>query len=1410
MKRYLLLAAMFLLAAVGHSTTWYVTTGGSDSNPCTLASPCATPTHAFNSVAAPGDTVNVGPGVYSYGSSAAIFSTAGTAGNPITVTCATRGTCRITNTVTGNATVVEMNNNYQIFDGFEVTNTGAGNNLGIYVTGHDVSLTRNTIHDIQTDCSSSGGGGVQIAVSNLTNIVIDSNQVYNISWVSGAPKCASTVVQTDGILAEQTGFTTTTTITNNLIYNTSGGWGIATSTNALIAHNTIFNTVNGGVVVNNAPSGAAVEDNIIVYTGLLASDSNFYGGACAIQNGTASTTTYGHNELSNNHGGNYGTGFGCSGSGLNTGDIAVDPAGGTVFVNWQQNGSGNYHELSSSPTVSAGTNVGVTHDFDGHVRPTAGYDMGAFQYGVVTGIALSPNGGVVIANGSPGITFLPTCTFTIGPPAPCPAPVWDTPTDALLTANGGSVAGGVLTWSNGYQPNDTSLFPFGAQTAIGVIHGCDSSSGTKYCDFAQVLALESPSGTINIYPTPSPGFYQNIQLSSSYYTADLVVGSTAAIGTGFQWAGSGYYNPIQFACTWSSSNNAIATITRYGLVTGVSPGTVTVSCNIALGPGVTIDNTVSNAGQTWTFNVISPTPSNQIWYIRPDGGTPYYSAGQTPSGQCDGKHDASYASTGGTGVNQPCAFDNFRDGWADEVTANSYGLAGSQNMLYGAGDTVIIRQKTGGYNLGLDQLAPAYGGSATVPINCGNPDCFMPTIPSGAPIATATGYSINLGVATISATNTLSAGNVVKLGFASAPFGGANYTVMSAGLSSSQFEVLITAPNVSFTSAAGVVVRPTRILGENYAACSADSSKTQLNLSWATLNGISILDSQFVDVECVYITQAASCGTGGGGFAPNNCKNSNLNYGWSGVRESAFSSNDTLTNIFIDGVGFEGVSGATGAGLVFDHLHIRGAPFTGIDMDDTPYGGISNISVAGGLTMTNSIIEFTGCTEEKPIVHNYPFIQCIGQNGGGQGDGFGTASTTGTWVFDHDIFRFNLQDGLDLLHSGMQNLSVTNSQGYGSIGNQFKLGSNTGNGNFTNNYGLSNCQRSAFTIGDEPSSGVNTTDICRASATGPLLWLWFAYGTYTAYNNTFLGYAPTAVTYECDYGSDNCSGANTAFVNNVINGWATASGYNGGANMGALCALNIFARNNCNGTLTRYPANQGFAARSNNVYNGMGSCPLTTLSTETCNNSPTSSLPGFSYNQSTNTLPYTLAGESLMDPFNFPSNYNGTYLVGTAQGVYPASGSSLISAFGVAVSGLLVDSIGYTYANPPSIGYLQFQSGTPTASQPTASPTPGTYGSTQSVTLSTTTSGGVICYTITGATPTATTAGTCDGSPTQTYTGAITVSTTTTIKAITTAVGFLNSSVGSFTYTIGVAAPTGLTGGIGTTLLGGAGVTLQR
>ncbi len=92
-----------------------------------------------------------------------------------------------------------------------------------------------------------------------------------------------------------------------------------------------------------------------------------------------------------------------------------------------------------------------------------------------------------------------------------------------------------------------------------------------------------------------------------------------------------------------------------------------------------------------------------------------------------------------------------------------------------------------------------------------------------------------------------------------------------------------------------------------------------------------------------------------------------------------------------------------------------------------------------------------------------------------------------------------------------------------------------------------------------------------------------------------------------------------------------------------------------------------------------------------------------------------------------------------------------------------------------------------TVATPTFSPAAGTYLGTQTVTLGDTTSGATIFYTLDGSQP-----GTTAGGSTKQYSGALTVSSTETIKALATASGMTTSGTASATYTIEsqVATPT--------------------
>jgi hypothetical protein len=141
----------------------------------------------------------------------------------------------------------------------------------------------------------------------------------------------------------------------------------------------------------------------------------------------------------------------------------------------------------------------------------------------------------------------------------------------------------------------------------------------------------------------------------------------------------------------------------------------------------------------------------------------------------------------------------------------------------------------------------------------------------------------------------------------------------------------------------------------------------------------------------------------------------------------------------------------------------------------------------------------------------------------------------------------------------------------------------------------------------------------------------------------------------------------------------------------------------------------------------------------------------------------------------------------TTDGSTPTSTTGTLYAGPVTISTTTtLQAIAYESGfNNSSVTSATYTISLPQAAAPTFSPAGGTYTSAQSVTISTSTSGASIRYTTDGSTPTSTT-GTL-------YAGPVTISATTTLKAIAYESGFTNSSVTSATYTISqpqAAAPT--------------------
>ena len=143
----------------------------------------------------------------------------------------------------------------------------------------------------------------------------------------------------------------------------------------------------------------------------------------------------------------------------------------------------------------------------------------------------------------------------------------------------------------------------------------------------------------------------------------------------------------------------------------------------------------------------------------------------------------------------------------------------------------------------------------------------------------------------------------------------------------------------------------------------------------------------------------------------------------------------------------------------------------------------------------------------------------------------------------------------------------------------------------------------------------------------------------------------------------------------------------------------------------------------------------------------------------------------------------GANLYYTTDGSVPTSGSALYVGPVTVSQGETLSAIaiapGFTNSGVASAAYTIGAGGgggEPAAAPPTFSPTAGIYTSVQTVTISDTTPGAAIYYTLDGSQP---------SSASTQYVTPITVSATETINAIAIASGFPNSGVASAAYTIG-------------------------
>ncbi|WP_260736837.1 Ig domain-containing protein [Tunturiibacter lichenicola] len=473
---------------------------------------------------------------------------------------------------------------------------------------------------------------------------------------------------------------------------------------------------------------------------------------------------------------------------------------------------------------------------------------------------------------------------------------------------------------------------------------------------------------------------------------------------------------------------------------------------------------------------------------------------------------------------------------------------------------------------------------------------------------------------------------------------------------------------------AGTATQHTRILGQNYAACSSGgvtsrSQLTQIFGGFGVTEALNLTGAKYVDVECLEITRHSQCIAFGSPAVPPSCVSGSADdYDSDGIHTDNTTHDLLMQDLWIHGHIGRGIKGPIGGLVTCLRCDIAYNGGAGWDFDD----GNATPMVNGNWQFLYSTIEWSGCNQEYPIVHTIPVISCYSQSTGGYGDGVGTPHGTGlSATIDHSKFIYNTQDGLDFGHidtGGPYTLSITNSIAYSNNGGTFKIGGNFGTATITNNVSIGDCDRMAYPITGTPSTyNTNLEDFCRAGDAFPFDFR--QNSNYTISNNTIVTYAPTIFDISCwdapgQGGNNNgCGGATLNFHDNIVVGYDNPATYPLGSQQGGPGAW-YFQEAAPNGSTSGTVI--GTINRSNNIYYGIGhgfTCP-TGYANEKC------VTPDF-INQPAGTSTTFTPAE--LDNFNFN-----------------LSSGSAADGTGITYTGILsVDYNGVKRPNPPSIGAVE-------------------------------------------------------------------------------------------------------------------------
>ena len=715
-------------------STYWVSPSGNDSNAGSASSPFATLQHSMMSLK-PGDTLDVEPGTYTGfiagwdstpASSGDPYGTIdGTAGHPITIQAdpnAAPGSVVINSRDNETAVGIDLEPgcDYVTIKGFTVDGTGStittssNKGYGIKVTGNNDQVIGNTvknmigaciagIHDdggnnaiiqgntitgVQSGGDATKGHGIYVAdaagVQVLGNIIHDN--AYIGIHINGDPNTVSNamiagnVIYNNGQNAINADGLQSSIIENNLIYNYAGygiclyyGDSSGPSSNNIIVNNTIYSGTStgtgGSIRILDASTGNTILNNI-----LLDSSAVVYRISADSQSGTVSNYNIvpnGAQVQSEDTGRNESFSQWQSSTGQDHNSLAATAA--QLFVNPSAN---NYQELSTSPSIGAGTSTDApSRDILGNPRPNSnGYDIGCYEYETSTPSApavtsLSPTsgpaaGGTLVTiigtgfTGAPVVDFGTTAatgvTVVNSSKITAVSPAGTGVVDVTVTTSGGTSAASTADQFTyiAAAPTVTSLSPTSGPAAGGTLvtitgtgftgapvvdFGTTAATGVTVVNSSKITAV-SPAGTgvVDVTVTTSGGTSATSTADQfTYIAAAPTVTSLsptsgpAAGGTLVTITGTGFTGApvVDFGTTAATG----VTVVNSSKITAVSPA----------GTGV-VDVTVTTPGGT-----SATSTADQFTYI---AAAPTVTSLSPTSGPAAGGTSVTITGTGFTGA----------------------------------------------------------------------------------------------------------------------------------------------------------------------------------------------------------------------------------------------------------------------------------------------------------------------------------------------------------------------------------------------------------------------------------------------------------------------------------------------------------------------------------------------------------------------------------------------------------------------------------------------------------------------------------------------------------------------------------------------------------------------------------------